>query len=536
MSPATVPVPHDEVLQRALRLRLGAYRGRRLEIRTHDVDAAPFRDGIDLLLRASGSLRPVWTDTRGRREQGGSMPAAAFRIAREIASIPAAWLRHRRMVNALERTIDDPVAPRPLERILFLRTDHAFGITAGGSVGHLAGVIDGFRRHGRHVEVVSTDHLAGVPRDDAFHLLPPVYEPVRNLPELPMLHHNRRLLEALDAFWEAVAPDLVYHRYSLDSWVGPALRARHGVPYVCEYNGPLVWVQQNWERRGPWFPRLANDIEELNLRSADLVVVVSRVLKQDAVARGVRPERVVVAPNGVDTDVYHPAVDGTGVRRRYGLEDALVVGFIGTFGQWHGAEVLARAAARLKARDAAGGVAGAPGEGAAGGPGAGSGARPIRFLLIGDGVRMPDVRRIIGEHGLEDRVTLTGLVPQAEGPAHLAACDILVSPHVPNPDGSPFFGSPTKLFEYMAMGRAIVASELEQIGEVLEHGATAWLVPPGDPDALLDGILRLAGDSALRGRLADAARERAEAEHTWLAHTRRILDGLREVGVVEETP
>ena len=68
---------------------------------------------------------------------------------------------------------------------------------------------------------------------------------------------------------------------------------------------------------------------------------------------------------------------------------------------------------------------------------------------------------------------------------------------MPNPDGTPFFGSPTKLFEYMAMGKGIVASDLEQIGEVLEHGRTAWLVPPGDVDALADGLRRLIDDPAL---------------------------------------
>jgi len=101
-----------------------------------------------------------------------------------------------------------------------------------------------------------------------------------------------------------------------------------------------------------------------------------------------------------------------------------------------------------------------------------------------------------------------------------------VSPHVPNADGSPFFGSPTKLFEYMAMGKGIVASNLDQIGDVLRHGETAWLVPPGDTGALAAGLYRLVTDPVLRSTLGAAARQEVLAHHTWRAHVRRTLDAL----------
>ena len=212
----------------------------------------------------------------------------------------------------------------------------------------------------------------------------------------------------------------------------------------------------------------------------------------------------------MDPTRYAPDVDGSDVRRRYGLENAVVVGFIGTFGPWHGAEKLVEAAARLLTD-----------------PSLDPGVRQrLRFLLIGDGVRMPEIRTLVTRLGIEDAVHLTGLVPQDEGPAHLAACDILAAPHVGNPDDTPFFGSPTKIFEYMAMGRAIVASDLGQIGEVLEDGTTALLVPPGDVVALARAIIQLAGDEPLRRRLGAAARERAVAQYTWDAHTRRTIAAL----------
>src|SRR4029453_5904089 len=108
----------------------------------------------------------------------------------------------------------------------------------------------------------------------------------------------------------------------------------------------------------------------------------------------------------------------------------------------------------------------------------------------------------------------------------LAACDILASPHVPNPDGSPVFGSPTKLFEYMAMGKAIVASHLDQIGDVLRHGQTAWMVPPGDVHGLASGLAFLIDDRNLQATLGGAARRDVLAHYTWRAHVKRILDAL----------
>jgi glycosyltransferase involved in cell wall biosynthesis len=91
------------------------------------------------------------------------------------------------------------------------------------------------------------------------------------------------------------------------------------------------------------------------------------------------------------------------------------------------------------------------------------------------------------------------------------------------PGGRPFFGSPTKLFEYMAMGKAIAASALDQIADVLEHGKTALLVKPGDPSELVETIQHLAADAQLRMELGRNARSTALARHTWRQNARRVL-------------
>src|SRR5689334_6503366 len=149
---------------------------------------------------------------------------------------------------------------------------------------------------------------------------------------------------------------------------------------------------------------------------------------------------------------------------------------------------------------------------------------PVRFLLVGSGSLHTEVEKLLESDVSAGRVIFTGAVGHERVPRLLDACDILVAPHVPLADGSEFFGSPTKIFEYMAMGKGIVASRLGQIGEVLVDGETALLVQPGDVGELKNAIGRLVEKSELRRALGARAREVAEREHTWAHNARRVLD------------
>jgi glycosyltransferase involved in cell wall biosynthesis len=150
--------------------------------------------------------------------------------------------------------------------------------------------------------------------------------------------------------------------------------------------------------------------------------------------------------------------------------------------------------------------------------------------VIGGHEREPDlarVRALADALGIADRVQFTGLVPPAQVAGLLRAADVLV---LPNPASaiSTRFTSPLKLFEYMAAGRPIVATDLPALREVLRDGETAVLVTPGDAAALAAGIERVITDAQLAGRLASAARAAVD-DYTWDRRAERLeqlLTGL----------
>jgi glycosyltransferase involved in cell wall biosynthesis len=392
-----------------------------------------------------------------------------------------------------------------LNRALYLRTDHWFGLTGGGSVAHTSGVINGMRACDIEVSILSTDRLTGLD-DTGLSVLAPAYADRAIVQGAAELAYNDTLMAALVP--QLVSrPDFIYQRLSYMNYAGALARLDHRIPYVCEFNGPLRWVGKHWGGGIGLLGGLGERIETLCLKAADLIVVVSEPVRDLVLARGVPTERILVNPNGVDETIYRPEIDASGLREKLGLTGKIVIGFIGTFGEWHGADRLAAAYVRLRSQR----------------PDLGNN---IHLLMIGDGPTRARTEAIVTEAGAGGTATFPGAVPQAQGPIYLAATDILVSPHVPNPDGSRFFGSPTKLFEYMAMGRGIVASDLDQIGKVLAHDKTAWLVTPGGVPELTSGLERLIDHKPLRDRLGLAAREEAVRRYTWRAHVRCILDAL----------
>lgn len=398
----------------------------------------------------------------------------------------------------------------------YLRTDYWVRITAGGSYGHtchvaekLAAVSEGLTAFmGSRFPLLDEMGVAQV-------VVAPPYEEASELGRLLANHHYS---VALKAALETLRPAYLYERLVLGNFTGARLARDLGIPYFVEYNGSEISMSRSFGGSPYQQEALLLKIEEAAFRQASAISVISKHVKDSVVARGIPESKVLVNPNGVDTGTYAPAPpeEKRAIREGLGFGDAdCVIGFIGSFGGWHGIDVLAAALPIVCER-----------------------APSAKFLLIGDGAKKPVVDAAIAKHRLWGRVVCPGTVPQQEGARLLKACDLYVSPHDSHMVDSPFFGSPTKLFEYMGLAGGIVASDLEQIGEVLspalrpaDLGANppavtnqrAILCRPGDVDEFANAVAYLCEHRDLARALGANARKAAEDEYSWAHHVQRLL-------------
>ncbi|AOW24482.1 hypothetical protein AVM11_17930 [Sphingomonas melonis TY] len=453
---------------------------------------------------------------------------ALFGIWHSIAASVAgqlAKLEAERRTKALMQTVPLTFAAPTFERGLYLKSNLMLGTLAGGSVGHIAGVANELYRRSRSLVLAALEFPAMVDRDVPFVSIRPLTH-YGIPPESNHLRFDRHCYDAAAPILERGDADFIYQRLSIANFTGVRLSRRYNVPLILEYNGSEVWIAQHWGLKLAW-AGLAKRIEQVCFRHAHRIITVSDVLADELRAQGVPDDKIVSYPNCIEPEVFDPSrydAERRVIRTGLGIgDDELVCTFLGTFGAWHGAEVLAEAIRRYAATHAAG-----------------FGTR-LRFLMIGDGLLAGKCREMLADEIESGMVIFTGIVAQAKAPGYLAASDIFLSPHVQPGDGSRFFGSPTKLFEYMAMAKPIVASELDQIAEVL-HPATrlvdvathdrwhdgnlAILTRPGSVDDIVDALRLLRDHLEWHQPMGEAARAKALAHYTWRQHVDQIFDTL----------
>ena len=323
-------------------------------------------------------------------------------------------------------------------------------------------------------------------------------------------HLPRMLYELLELSYAVLAyarlrravhkhrPDCLYERYNLFLPAGVWLKRRYGLPMLLEVNAPLYEERARYD--GIALRRLAQWTQRFTWRGADYVLPVTRVLGDMAAAAGVPEARIRVIPNGIDPARFNDVPDIETAKRMLGLQGKLVLGFTGFLRDWHGLDGVIDLIARDDA-DAA-----------------------RHLLVVGDGPARATLEAQARRLGIANRLTITGIVGRDDIARHVAAFDIALQPAVVA------YASPLKLFEYLALGRAIVAPAQPNIMEILRDGRNAVLFDPAQAGALAAAIERVSRDAELRQRIAAGARACiAEQGLTWHRNAERVSQLFHEL-------
>lgn len=381
--------------------------------------------------------------------------------------------------------------------VLFWRVGFYGALTQGGVASLYRGLLDAFVRLG-HRTIFASSGPMNLPDETEFHLIE-YSKLLRNLPEILTFPYNESSLKAVLKIVEKNRPDFFYLHHHDFHYGGAKIKEKTGLPFILHFDSIEYWVKKNWGKL--YFGNLLKWCEQIEVAQADAIVTISDVLKKQACEfYNIPPDKVYPVPNGVDTSKFHPDIDGTEIRKKYGLEGKYVVGYSGTFNAYHGVDLIAAAAKKIMSK-----------------------IPNSVVLFIGDGALREKVEDILTQDGIREKVVITGLIPFDEVPKHIAACDLMVSPII-HDHKDEFFGTPIKHYEYKAMGKPIIASNIGTLKDIFEHCVNSYVIEPNSVDAIVDAVIELYDNPDLSNSIAKSARIDAKEKHSWEVNAKKIID------------
>lgn len=310
--------------------------------------------------------------------------------------------------------------------------------------------------------------------------------------ELAEVAYNVKGKAMIQKAIEIFKPDIIYDRYAHFSFSALWAAQKNKLPLILEVNSPYSIQKRKWEK--VYFPRLSEYGERKIFNAAPHIIVVSSPLKEIVMSYGVPAERITVLPNGTDPERFNPKIDALPLRRQLGLEGKTVLGFVGILRRWHNIDRLISILEEIDLPK-----------------------RNAVMLFLGDGPSYQELVEYNHRHGNEEHIRFLGRIPHSEIQTYIAMMDIAISPHA-----TPY-SSPMKILEYMAMEKAILAPDMPNIRDLIEHGESGLLFNAESNQDLKEKLLSLIDDAALRVKLGRAAREIVVRKYTWANNARKTV-------------
>ncbi len=363
---------------------------------------------------------------------------------------------------------------------------------------HIANIVRSLRKAGHEVDIIGPAPLANAPVAGPPSRLVRVKQQMpRWLVELLQVGYNLRSFLQLRRALKAGRYDFIYERHALYNFSGLLASRWSGLPLILEVN--TLYAEAWAKYYGLAFARLARWLEIATIRRADHLITVTEVQRAMLVSRGVANHAITVSHNAVDPEEFSPTSHPCDELRAQLQLRPIVVGFVGTMNRWQGVQGFVDVVSAVVAQ-----------------------RQDVSFLFVGEGERRARLEEELRNRELLPYVVFAGRQPHSRIARFVSAMSIGVLLD------SNAYGSPMKIFEYWAMGKAVIAPRVAPVVEILQDGQNGLLIEPGDAAAMAAHILRLAADPALRGALGAAGRRRVLEQHTWDNNAAQILTAYRD--------
>lgn len=299
-------------------------------------------------------------------------------------------------------------------------------------------------------------------------------------------------------------PDILFLRSELYNFSANWVAGLFGIPVVMEVDCPTAYEHRHMSGRDKMqLPILPEAIEKWNWRKSKALIVLSNIMKDYLLESGVPQEKMIVVPNGADPENFKPGVGGDKVRQEYGVQDKVVIGWAGSLFGWEGVDKLLEMTRHLlEIRD------------------------DVAFLFVGGGKNKTVMEETFNASDLGTRVFLTGTVPYEDVPQYIDATDIVLAPY---PKLDFWYPSSMKVFEYMSAQKAVVASAVGQINEIIQDGENGFLFNPDDMEEFVQKVLTLVDNAEAREKLSVNARQTVLEKYTWVGHARTMVGVFNSV-------
>ena len=290
-------------------------------------------------------------------------------------------------------------------------------------------------------------------------------------------------------------PDLIYDRYITFNYSAVAAARKFKLPIFLEVNAPLAYEREKEPDETLYLKKAAYWIEKKTCNDACKTIVVSTPLKEYLLSIGIPREKIIVLPNGVNTEKFYPKRKSKILIDKLGIaEKDIVIGFVGILRPWHGIDMLIDAFKTVCNQ-----------------------GHNCKLLLVGDGPVQQRIESKVDQIGLKHKVIITGRIPHPFVGDYVALFDIAISPK------ATFYASPMKIIEYMAQQKAVIAPDMPNIRDLICNGTTGLLFEPESVQAIVTALMILIKDKSKRESLGKQALASVKSRLNWKSNARHIL-------------